>query len=91
VSLPKLRQLLKEELPSLLGPSDRVLLYFAGHGVAADGDDGSVGYLIPQDARREDVSTFLPMQELHDALTALPCRHLRAILDCCFAGAFKRT
>jgi WD40 repeat protein len=87
--LAQLRQLLTDELPSQLGASDRVLFYFAGHGVAADGDDGPVGYLIPQDARREDVGTFLPMQELHDLLTALPCRHFLAILDCCFAGAFR--
>ncbi|MEQ9552682.1 MAG: hypothetical protein RIM23_24085 [Coleofasciculus sp. G3-WIS-01] len=29
------------------------------------------------------------MQELHDALLELPCRHLLTILDCCFAGAFR--
>ncbi|HEX7312945.1 MAG TPA: caspase family protein [Pyrinomonadaceae bacterium] len=89
VSLSKIRELLNSSLSRTVGPEDRVLFYFAGHGVAADGDDGPVGYLIPQDARRDDVSTFLPMQELHDALTALPCRHMLVILDCCFAGAFR--
>uniref|UniRef100_UPI004056D460 nSTAND1 domain-containing NTPase n=1 Tax=Candidatus Electrothrix sp. TaxID=2170559 RepID=UPI004056D460 len=29
------------------------------------------------------------MTELHEALEALPCRHMLAILDCCFAGAFR--
>ncbi|MEO1447682.1 MAG: AAA family ATPase, partial [Cyanobacteria bacterium J06635_11] len=29
------------------------------------------------------------MVALHDALTALPCRHFLAIFDCCFAGAFR--
>jgi WD40 repeat protein len=72
-----------------IGPGDRLLVYFAGHGIALDGDDGPAGYLIPQDARPEDRSTFLPMAELHGWLDALPCRHLLAILDCCFAGAFR--
>ena len=71
---------------------DRVLFYFAGHGIALealDNQDGPVGYLIPQDAKLGDSNTYLPMQELHDALNALPCRHMLAILDCCFAGAFR--
>ncbi|TVP63367.1 MAG: hypothetical protein EA343_08240 [Nodularia sp. (in: Bacteria)] len=72
--------------------SDRLLFYFAGHGIALDALEnqaGPVGYLIPQDAISGDSSTYLPMQELHDALNALPCRHMLAILDCCFAGAFR--
>ncbi|MBE8971201.1 caspase family protein, partial [Nostocales cyanobacterium LEGE 12452] len=72
--------------------SDRLLFYFAGHGIALDAlenQEGPVGYLIPQDAISGDSNTYLPMQELHDALNALPCRHLLAILDCCFAGAFR--
>jgi WD40 repeat protein len=71
---------------------DRLLFYFAGHGIALDAletQEGPVGYLIPQNAISGDSSTYLPMQELHDALNALPCRHMLAILDCCFAGAFR--
>ena len=73
-------------------PDDRVLFYFAGHGIALDGLDnaeGPAGYLVPQDARLDDSSTLLPMQRLHDALVQLPCRHLLIILDCCFAGTFR--
>src|SRR5436190_12698799 len=36
--LPQLRALLGEELPGALGPEDRLLFYFAGHGIAIDGD-----------------------------------------------------
>ncbi|WP_414580935.1 caspase family protein [Scytonema sp. PCC 10023] len=71
---------------------DRVLFYFAGHGIALEAlenQEGPVGYLIPQDATLGNSNTYLPMQELHDALNALPCRHMLAILDCCFAGAFR--
>ena len=68
---------------------DRLLVYFAGHGIALDGDDGPAGYLVPQDARREDRGSFLPMTELNGWLERLPCRHLLLVLDCCFAGAFR--
>ncbi len=72
-----------------VGENDRVLFYFAGHGIALDSEDGPAGYLVPQDADPEDVGTFLEMTKLHDALLALPCRHLLIILDCCFAGAMR--
>lgn len=71
---------------------DRVLFYFGGHGIALDGlenGNGPVGYLIPQDAQRDDQNTWLCMHLLHDALLKLPCRHLLIILDCCFAGSFR--
>ncbi len=78
-----------QSLPARLGPDDRLLVYFAGHGVALDGDDGPAGFIMPQDARADDRSTFLSMKNVHAWLTALPCRHMLAILDCCFAGAFR--
>ena len=71
---------------------NRVLFYFAGHGIVDDAfenKDGPAGYLIPQDANKDDKTTFLRMQHLHDVLVELKCRHLLVILDCCFAGAFR--
>ena len=76
-------------LPQQVTENDRLLFYFAGHGVALNGDDGPAGYLIPQDAKLGDTNSYLPMTKLHDALIKLPCRHFLGILDCCFAGAFK--
>jgi WD40 repeat protein/energy-coupling factor transporter ATP-binding protein EcfA2 len=86
-----LRQWLDTELPEVIKkvtPS-RLLFYFAGHGIALNGDDGPQGYLIPQDAKLGDVSTYIPMQQVEAALTQLSCRHCLVILDCCFAGAFR--
>ncbi len=90
-SLASLRAFLTETLPKDVGPKDRLLVYFAGHGVALDGDDGPAGYVVPQDARADDPATLLPMGELSDTLSDLACRHLLLILDCCFAGAFRWT
>lgn len=76
----------------LVEADDRILFYFAGHGEAPDPLDiseGPAGYLIPQNAQRDDRTTWLPMQRLHDALIQLPCRHLLIVLDCCKAGTFR--
>ncbi len=88
VTRSRLQAVFKKELPEQIGQNDRLLIYFAGHGVALDGDNGPEGYLIPQDATLDEDS-FWPMIELHKALDELPCRHMLAILDCCFAGAFR--
>ena len=85
----RLSALFTEQLPAQIGKDDRLLVYFAGHGIALDGKDGPEGFLIPQDAHPEDRDTFLPMTAVHEGLIGLPCRHLLAILDCCFAGAFR--
>jgi Caspase domain len=89
-TLNNLQQLLEVTLPQQVTSDDRLLLYFAGHGIALNGDDdGPQGYLIPQDAVLGDTKTYLPMTRLQECLNQLPCRHFLGILDCCFAGAFR--
>jgi WD40 repeat protein len=95
-TLKELENLLTKWLPEKLRSpveKNRLLFYFAGHGMALESDDGPRGFLLPQDANPNpkpgESSNFLSMQVLHDALIALPCHHLIVILDCCFAGTFR--
>ena len=85
----KLEELLQESLPNTVQANDRLLFYFAGHGIALPGEEGPQGYLIPQDTKLGDTKTYLLMPEVEKALTQLSCRHCLVILDCCFAGAFR--
>jgi WD40 repeat protein len=82
---------LKAQLDASSGA--RVVIYFAGHGVATalpeETETDTPGYLLPCDARREDVASFVSMRALRDWVDALACHHLRLILDCCFAGACR--
>nr|WP_314464289.1 caspase family protein [uncultured Novosphingobium sp.] len=72
-----------------LTSEDRMLVYFAGHGVAVDGENGPEGFLLPHDAVAGDPATYLAMVDLQKMLSVLPCRHLLLVLDCCFSGAFR--
>lgn len=84
-----LNELFEQTLPNSMQASDRLIFYFAGHGIALNGEDGPAGYLVPQDARLGDTNTYLSMTKVHQALHQLPCHHFLGILDCCFAGSFR--
>ncbi|MGB7088007.1 MAG: caspase family protein [Phormidesmis sp.] len=84
-----LNQLIHSTLSQHIQADDRLIFYFAGHGIALNGEGGPEGFLIPQDARLGDTHSYLSMVKLQQALIALPCRHFLAIFDCCFAGAFR--
>ena len=88
-NLNNLIKFLEVTLPQQVTSEDRLIFYFAGHGIALNGEDGPQGYLIPQDAVLGDTTTYLPMTRLQECLNKLPCRHFLGILDCCFAGAFR--
>ena len=78
-----------EDLGKRIGKGDRLLFYFAGHGIALNSEDGPQGFLIPQDANYGDINTYLPMSQVRNALEKLNCKHRLIILDCCYSGAFR--
>ncbi len=82
---------LLDRLEQEVGEGDRLLFYFAGHGLAEDSEQGLAGYLVPEDARQGVGKTdnLLAMDVLRQRLGELPCHHLLVVLDCCFAGAFR--
>ncbi|MEL7036319.1 MAG: caspase family protein [Cyanobacteria bacterium J06592_8] len=90
-TLAEFNQLLFETLPKKIKPTegDRLLFYFAGHGIARNSEDGPAGAMIPQDAQLGQWETYLPMKKLNQALSQLECHHLLVVLDCCFAGNFR--
>ncbi|MEG5066413.1 caspase family protein [Microcoleus sp. B3-A4] len=90
-TLTGLQTLLNDTLPNQLKPTkgDRLIFYFAGHGIPRNSQDGPKGYLVPQDADWQKEGSFLAMSEVYEALSKLECHHLLVILDCCFAGTFR--
>ncbi len=90
-TLSELQTLLTDTLPNKLKPdrSDRLIIYFAGHGLPLNSDEGPAGYLVPQDADLGKPESLLSMQTVYESLSKLQCHHLLVILDCCFAGRFR--
>lgn len=78
---------LRDKLPERVGANDRVIFFFAGHGITREsGQNLKRGYLIPYGARRGRYSDYVDMVELQDACSWIPAKHILIILDCCFSG-----
>ena len=68
---------------------DRLLIFFAGHGVVSRTPDGEEGYLLPYDADLNRLATStLPMFGFSRIGRALPAKHILLVLDSCFSGFF---
>ena len=74
---------LRDELPAQVGPNDRVVFFFAGHGTTRE---GRRGYLIPQDAEQSKYADYVDMAELRGACEWIKAKHIFIVLDCCFSG-----
>jgi energy-coupling factor transporter ATP-binding protein EcfA2 len=68
---------------------DRLVVYFAGHGLSAPSDRGPEGFLLLSDAVSADPTSYFAMAALRQLLEPLRCRHMLLLLDCCFAGTFQ--
>ncbi|WP_109696774.1 caspase family protein [Chitinophaga deserti] len=71
------------------GPNDRVLVYFACHGIAEEWDERPKGFILAADAGMKKGAGYVSMDEIMSGLEHLSCRHLLLVLDCCFAGAIR--
>jgi peptidoglycan/xylan/chitin deacetylase (PgdA/CDA1 family)/uncharacterized caspase-like protein len=92
------REATREGILSLLGDKladasrvqreDRVLVFFAGHGVTRQLPNGrALGYLVPADADQKNYhSQAISMTNFQDISEAIPAKHLFFVMDACYSG-----
>jgi tetratricopeptide (TPR) repeat protein len=83
-TLANIRRELEEWLPSVAQPADRVVVFFAGHGLVKDGR----GYFAPWDVDPENLAaTGYPMNALGDVLANRVKANWKVLLtDACHSG-----
>lgn len=69
-----------------VGPNDRVVVYYAGHGVTFDTAQGEVGCIAPYDAEQGYIDSTIPMDELTRLANRIHAKHVLFLLDACFSG-----
>ena len=81
-----------------IGPNDRILIYFSGHGQTIKmPQGGELGFLIPHDAKVDltdfnnatpYLKTCLRMDMLWQWADSTPAKHLLLVADACYSGLF---
>ncbi len=79
---------LGSELPKNVGPEDRVLIFFAGHGQTESLLDGKEqGYIIPVDGDITNYfTTAISMQQVREISERIPAKHILYAMDACYSG-----
>ncbi len=80
--------LLGDQLRGQIGPNDRLLVFFAGHGKTDRLRSGEEeGYLLPVDGDPDGLfSTAISMTALRQISDRLKAKHILYIVDACYSG-----
>jgi uncharacterized caspase-like protein len=84
----RILNLLATELPQKVGPEDRVVIFFAGHGQTETlTGGGEQGYIIPVDADNRNYFTkAISMTQVRELSQRIPAKHLLYVMDSCYSG-----
>jgi sulfatase modifying factor 1 len=84
----RIERVIVDDLRTKLGPDDRVLIFFAGHGMTdhlRSGEDE--GFLLPVDADPSRLySSAISMTSVRQISDRLPAKHILYIVDACYSG-----
>ena len=82
--------ILKElnNLRSRITPADRLIIYYAGHGILDKVTDAS--YWLPFDAELSDDTNWLDTKRITDQLKRITAKQVLVIADSCYSGAISR-
>jgi tetratricopeptide (TPR) repeat protein len=86
-SVRRLQQTLSDFLPRKVGRHDRLVFYFVGHaGVTQDLAGKELGYLIPWDSQRGNVSKSLTFEQLKEFSRRSASKHTLFFLNAAVSG-----
>lgn len=81
-------RVLGDDLVTMLGPNDSLLVYFAGHGQTEPLADGQEeGYIIPVDGTMDNYrGTAISMTYIHSMIKKYKAKHVLFAFDSCYSG-----
>ena len=79
---------LYDELPQKVSRDDRIVFYFAGHGMTEkSGNKPPTGYIIPVESGLTDFpATAISMSQIRNLCSHIIAKHIIFVMDCCYAG-----
>ena len=73
------------ELTTLLGQEDQIIIYFAGHGTI--NHKTKKGFWIPNDSSNS-IGDYIPNSTVIDSIEGIDAKHILLVSDSCFSGTF---
>lgn len=67
-------------------PNDRVVFFFAGHGLTVPSRRGEIGYLIPHEGDRDSLGTLIRWDEITRNVDLVDAKHVLFVMDACYGG-----
>jgi len=91
-TLQNVREALADDLRDQVQENDRVLVFFAGHGVSVGAGDAAMGYLLPVDGKKEKpAGSGISMKELQSWFRSYASKHVLFVADACYSGLALET
>lgn len=82
-----IRALMENAIPTRVGPNDRLLVYWSGHGGSArDSRDRPFGFLALQNATKDGRIDSIHMDEAKSWLRRTQARQVLFVIDACYSG-----
>lgn len=69
-----------------LGKQDNLIVYYAGHGLIDERQDG---FWIPTDAKLNDKKTWIPNDVITEFMSSMNAKHVMVIADSCYSGTMS--
>jgi tetratricopeptide (TPR) repeat protein len=71
--------------------NDNLFIFYAGHGeMIKQPDNSEEGFLVPQDAARGKLSSYISSDDLLRTIKYSKAKHILFVADACFAGSLFR-
>jgi hypothetical protein len=78
-----------ENLPSKVQKEDRILVFFAGHGISIPNkrNNSISGFIVPYDGDIKKITSLIDFNDfVKKSIDNLLAKHVVFLLDCCFSG-----
>ncbi|HLY69705.1 MAG TPA: C13 family peptidase, partial [Puia sp.] len=74
-----------------MSENDNLFIFYAGHGqMITQPDNTEEGFLVPQDAIKDIISTYISSDDLLRTIKYSKAKHILFVADACFAGSLFR-
>lgn len=74
-------------LNTVVGPNDNLLIYYAGHGSRIGSGESETGYWLPVNADRPPVDTYwVPTEQITGHMSNFQAKRVLVVADSCYSG-----